>query len=70
MVFTVMAEMGDTDLAIKRERIVEGFNICGAAGKDPYGRLPHFTESQGRRQPNAQAVVECRMRRMFRRRRG
>lgn len=46
MVFTVMAALGQMELAIKRERIADSVSKRRAAGKDLGGRKTRFTDSQ------------------------
>lgn len=46
MVFTVMAALGQMELEIKRERIVDSVSKRRAAGKNLGGRKAKFTDSQ------------------------
>lgn len=55
MIFTVMVALGQMELEIKRERIIDSVSKRRAAGKDLGGRKAQFTDSQVR---NAVRLIE------------
>jgi DNA invertase Pin-like site-specific DNA recombinase len=56
MIFTVMAELAQMELDIKRERINDSISKRRAAGKDLGGRREQFTDSQIR---NARRLISA-----------